>query len=145
MNKFLKALFKKKQAAGGLVIIIVSIIGATSLNYTTRLSSEDLARSVCDEAAHFTTFRAASYLDNAAAPSGTYSVINDSNGNHLDLASEYSRFINTGFEGKAGSTGTFVVYWNKSTKTATMTAVGGVDTMLNGEPVQAELQSVTIE
>ena len=145
MNMIKKALLKKKKAAGGLIIIIVSVIGAACLNYTTKLSSEDLTRSVCDEAAHFVTFRAASYLNNANARSGSYSIITDSNGNRLNLAKEYSDFLENGFEDKCGRTGTFVVYWNKNTKTATMTQVGAVDTMLNGEPVKAHLQSVVIE
>lgn len=145
MEVFKKALMKTKKAAGGLMIIIISILGATTLNYTTRLSSEDLTRSICDQAAHFVTFRAASYLSNVNAPSGKYTYIRDSNGNYMNFAKEYSDFLKNGFEGKSGTTEVFEIHWDKDSQTASMIKVDPVETMLNGEPVKAQLQYVVIE
>lgn len=145
MKRFKKLLCSKKKATGGLTLIIVSVIGALSLNWTTRLSSEDLSRSICDQSAHFVTFKAASYLNNANAPSGTYTHISDSNGNYINFAAEYSRFLTSGFEGKCGITNTFTIYWDKSTKEARTVNVGAVDTMLNGDTVSPEQQRVIIE
>lgn len=126
-NKSKKFLLSKRRATGGLMFVMMATIGALTLSSLTKLSSEDLTKSMVNESAYFATFRAATYLYNSHAPNGSYTVVNDTR-NHttINMLSDFNSLLDQSFDHKCSHAGGFTVQWNRGTSTATTTYIGPV-------------------
>lgn len=143
-NTLKRAMFKPCRAFGGMLMILVTVIGATSMNYAIKLSTMDMTRSMADRASHFVLMRGATYLYNSGAESGMYNVVTDSNGDQIYLCDEYNSVMKNAFDNKVENTTKFMIVWDKENSKACTADVGEVATF-EGVSVTPRKQYVTIE